>query len=144
MRKKGFSLLDLVITLSLLSILLCISLPFSKKMGLKYLLKSTTREICANLNYARYKSIFQKTKYRVRFFEKNYAVERYNSIKKKWEIEKINILRNVIVNTNNNPVFHPNGTVSNLASIYISNSTGKYKITIAISGRIKISKLNKD
>ena len=144
MREKGFSLLDLVITLSLLSILLCISLPFSKKMGLKYLLKNTTREICANLSYARYKSIFQRAKYRVRFSEKNYAVERYNSIKKKWEIEKINILRNVIVNTNNNPIFHPNGTVSNLASIYISNSTGKYKITIAISGRIKISKLNKD
>ncbi|MCP2605136.1 hypothetical protein NLC29_03165 [Candidatus Aminicenantes bacterium AH-873-B07] len=141
MREKGFSLLDLITTLSILSILLSISLPAFRKMSSNYQLQSATREICARLNYARYKSIFQKTKFKVKFLKRGYTVEKYNSAKKKWEKEKDTFFKNVIINANNSPIFHPNGTVSNLASIYISNSVGKYKITIAISGRIKTIKI---
>lgn len=49
----------------------------------------------------------------------------------------MNILEGVNVEANNSPLFHPEGTVSNLASIYVFNSWGKYRITIAITGRIK-------
>jgi hypothetical protein len=56
-------------------------------------------------------------------------------------MEMGNILEGVNIQANNSPVFHPQGTVSNLASIMISNTWGSYKITLAISGRIRIAKL---
>ncbi|MCP2618953.1 hypothetical protein NLC82_05990, partial [Candidatus Aminicenantes bacterium AC-335-A11] len=107
-------------------------------------LTSAVREISASLNYAKYKSIFQRAKFRVSFAERGYRIERFNTASKKWERDKWAICKNVIIYANNSPIFHPNGTVSNLTSIYISNSSGKYKITIAISGRIKAVKLDKD
>ncbi len=141
MKEKGFSLLDLIATFSLISVLLTISLPAFKKMSSRYQLQRAVREISARLNYARYKAIFERTKFKVRFEQKSYTVEKYDSNQNKWIEEKHIILQSVFINANNSPIFHSNGTVSNLASIYISNSSGKYKITIAISGRIKTIKI---
>ena len=47
-------------------------------------------------------------------------------------------LDGVNITATNSPIFHPLGTVSNLTSVYISNTSGKYRISLAISGRIKI------
>jgi hypothetical protein len=44
----------------------------------------------------------------------------------------------VNISATNSPIFHPLGTVSNLTSVYISNTAGKYRISLAISGRIKV------
>jgi hypothetical protein len=44
----------------------------------------------------------------------------------------------VILSSTNNPIFHPRGTASNLATVTLSNSAGEKKITIAITGRVKM------
>ena len=93
------------------------------------------------MNYARYKSIFKGVKVRIRFNRASYLIEKYKATQSMWESEPEVFLEGVNIQANNSPTFHPVGTVSNLASIYISNSWGKYKITIAISGRVKVTQI---
>ena len=93
------------------------------------------------MNYARYKAIFDSKKVRIKFYASSYSIESFDEAQEKWTQEEKDFIEGVIIQANNSPIFHPGGTVSNLASIYVSNSWGKYKITIAITGRIKIAKL---
>ena len=44
----------------------------------------------------------------------------------------------VTVVSNNNPIFHPRGTASSLATVKISNSAGEKAITVSITGRVKV------
>ncbi len=90
------------------------------------------------MNFARYKSIFENVKVRIVFHESGYRVEKYDPLQKKWDMEVKKTFDGVTITATNSPIFHPLGTVSNLASVYISNSAGKYRISLAISGRIKV------
>jgi Tfp pilus assembly protein FimT len=107
----------------------------------KYRLQRAVWDIHSKMNYARFKAVFSGTKFRLSFNPDGYTLERYDQDLKTWNVEMGNILEGVHVQANNSPIFHPQGTVSNLASITVSNTSGSYKITLAISGRIKVVKL---
>jgi prepilin-type N-terminal cleavage/methylation domain-containing protein len=140
-KKKGFSLTETIISLSILALIaVAISASFLNKAP-RYRLQSAVREVHSRLNYARYKAIFEGIKVRVRFDSTSYILEKYSEEKKEWKQERKYSLQGVTLQANNSPVFHPSGTVSNLASITISNSWGTYRITLAISGRIKTMKI---
>ena len=139
--KRGFSLVEVLVASFIVAIILGAASTSFLSLAPKYRLKSAVREINSRLNYARYKSIFEGAKVRIKFDQHSYAVETYDEEKNEWKRERQYFLRGVTLQANNNPTFHPVGTVSNLASIYISNSWGKHKITLAISGRIKITQL---
>ena len=139
--KRGFSLTEGVIALFMLSILIGLASTSFLNLAPKYRLKKAVWEINSRLNYARYKAIFEGIKVRIKFGSSSYAIEIYDKNQNEWKREREYFLNGVTFQANNSPTFHPGGTVSNLASIYISNSWGKYKITLAISGRIKIVKL---
>lgn len=139
--RRGFSLLETVSLLFILAIIISIiSLGFIN-LSPKYKLKKAVWEIYSRLNYARYKAIFKGIKLRIRFDSKSYTIERYDEEEKIWIGDERGFFEGIMLQANNNPIFHPRGTVSNLASIYISNTWGKYKITLAISGRIKVVQL---
>ncbi len=140
-RKRGFSLTETLISLSILALIaVAVSASFLNKAP-KYRLQSAVREVHSRLNYARHKAIFEGIKIRVRFEAAGYAIEKYSEAEKEWKPERKYSLQGVTLQANNNPVFHPSGTVSNLASITVSNSSGTYRITLAISGRIKTMKI---
>jgi prepilin-type N-terminal cleavage/methylation domain-containing protein len=140
-RERGFSLVEVLIASFIVAIILGLASTSFLNLAPKYKLNSAVREINSRLNYARYKSIFEGVKVRVKFNQHSYAIETYDEEKNEWKREREYFLNGVTLKANNSPVFHPVGTVSNLASIYISNSWGKHKITLAISGRIKIIQL---
>jgi len=140
-KKKGFSLIEAVISLFVLAIILEMASVSFMNLAPKYRLQNAIWEIHSRMNYARYKAIFKTTKVRIKFSTRSYSIEEFDLNEKKWVKERINFLEGVIIQANNSPTFHPEGTVSNLASIIVSNSWGKYKITLAISGRIKVVKL---
>jgi prepilin-type N-terminal cleavage/methylation domain-containing protein len=139
--KRGFSLAEALIATFILAIILGLASTSFLNLAPKYRLNSAVREINSRLNYARYKSIFEGVKVRIKFNSKSYAIETYDEEQNEWKREREYFLRGVTLQANNSPTFHPVGTVSNLASIYITNSWGKYKITLAISGRIKVIQL---
>jgi Tfp pilus assembly protein FimT len=139
--KRGFSLMEALAAFFVLGIILGLASTSFLNLAPKYKLNSAVREINSRLNYARYKSIFEGVKVRVKFDQHSYAIETYDEEKNEWKREREYFLNGVTLKANNSPTFHPVGTVSNLVSIYISNSWGKHKITLAISGRIKIVRL---
>lgn len=139
--KRGFSLIEVIVSLSVLALLVYLASTSFMSISPKYRLQKAIWEIHARLNFARYKALFNGVKVRIKFRSSSYTMEIYDEDHKVWKIKEKHFLEGVRIEANNSPTFHPNGTVSNLASIYISNSWGKYKITIAISGRVKTVKL---
>ena len=140
-REEGFTLTELIVSLSLLGVLAGIMAVSLLHQSPKYRLKKAVWEIHSRLNYARYKSIYKGEKYKVSFEKNGYTVEKFSESDGRWKNDLRSLCEGVFIEATNNPIFHPRGTVSNLASIMISNSWGKYRISIAISGRIKISQL---
>lgn len=139
--KKGFSLTETIIALTILALIAAgVSVSFLS-VAPKYRLQSAVRQVQSRLNYARYKSIFETVKVRIKFNPTGYSLEKYDEEQKEWMKEREFFLQGVTLRSNNSPVFHPEGTVSSLASITISNSWGAYRITLAISGRIKTVRL---
>ena len=139
--KQGFSLIEVLISMAILTTLIFIASTSFLNTAPKYRLNKAVWEIHSRLNYARYKAILEGISIKIRFLPKSYIIEKFYESQKNWRIERKYSLEGVTVQANNSPIFHPEGTVSNLASILISNSWGKYKITLAITGRIKIVKL---
>jgi len=136
-RIRGFSLLESMIALTILAIMLVVASTSFLNLAPKYRLRSAVWEINSRLNYARYKAIFEGTKVRIRFKTSSYIIEKYDDEQKEWKKERVYFINGIAIQANNSPIFHPGGTVSDLASISISNSWGRYRITLAISGRIK-------
>lgn len=140
-KNAGFSLIEVVIALAIFTIMVSIASISFMNLSPKYRLKKAVWEINSQMNYARYKAIFDGTKVKITFNPNSYFIEKFDEGQNEWRTDQINFLDGVILQANNSPIFHPVGTVSNLASIYISNSWGKYKITLAISGRIKVTQV---
>ena len=136
--RKGFSLIEVLICLFIFSIMVGLTSTSFLSLSPKYKLQKAAWEIRSRLNFARYKAIFEGEKVRVSIDSPRYKIEQYDENQRLWVVKLESILDGVSVNANNSPLFHPGGTVSNLASIYVTNSWGQYKITIAITGRIKV------
>jgi len=45
----------------------------------------------------------------------------------------------VTLKTTNNPIFHPRGIASSLATVTVANSAGKKAISVSMTGRVKIT-----
>ncbi|MBD3412918.1 MAG: prepilin-type N-terminal cleavage/methylation domain-containing protein [Candidatus Aminicenantes bacterium] len=135
---KGFSLLETVVSLFLIAVIIGVSSLSFLKRPPRYILRKAVWEVNSQMNLARYKSIFQQIKIKISFHESGYIIEKYDPDHKKWIKEKERDFKGVTISATNSPIFHPLGTVSNLASVTISNRAGQFKISLAISGRIKI------
>lgn len=137
-RTRGFSLIEVVISIAIMGLIIALFSYSFTNQAPKFHLKKATWEIYSRLNYARYKAIYRGIKYKVSFDSNSYILEKFDDNKSEWRTEQRSFLDGVEITANNSPIFHPRGTVSNLASIIIQNSRGKFRISIAISGRIKV------
>jgi Tfp pilus assembly protein FimT len=79
---KGFSLLETVLSLFLIGVIIGLSsLSFLDKPP-RYKLNKAVWEVNSRMNLARYKAIFENTKFRIKFSESGYKMEKYHSEKK--------------------------------------------------------------
>jgi len=137
----GGSMIEILISLAIFAMIFALGAGSLFKQTPKHNLEKAVWEIHSRLNHARYKAVFDEAKFRVVIAKNFCALEKYDPQQGKWERLETGFLERVELAANNSPIFHPTGTVSNLASILISNLAGTYKITLAISGRIKIQKI---
>jgi Tfp pilus assembly protein FimT len=136
--KSGFSLLETVIFLCIISILLGIAgLAFTHRSPRHYLDKAAW-EIYSRMNQARFRAILEHRKVRFSFTENSYIMEEFIFESGEWKEFQRSTLEEVRIDANNSPVFHPRGTVSNLTSVYVSNIAGRFRISLAMSGRLKV------
>ena len=140
--RKGFTLLETSIALAVAAILIYVAGMSLQGLVPKYRLEKSVREAGAALHAARAKALYKGRSHRVKFGAGATALESYDPDHKTWVLEERHPAEGVTIEANNAPVFTPDGAVSGLATVTISNRWGSYKITLAITGRIKTTRLS--
>jgi Tfp pilus assembly protein FimT len=141
---KGFTLIENLVMVSVLSVLLILVIPFQARVRNRYNLEMAVWQIHSEINHLKYQAVKDSVPYRFCIFSRGYIIEKYDASSSGWKKVDQKTLSGLWLEANNSPVFYPEGTVSNLATITIANSAGKYRLTVAISGRIKIIRLDGD
>jgi len=139
-RPAGFTLIETVLVLTLSGLLVLGGAQAVGRLGPKLRLQSGIWEVTSGLNQARFRAILSGEAVRVRFLPSGFVFERYDAAAAAWRTSRRSVLEGVDLRANNAPVFHPQGTVSNMATITVANSRGAYRITIAITGRIRTTR----
>lgn len=138
--QKGVTVIELLIALTLLSLVIALGVPGFKSFNKKAKISSSIRNVTLAINTARYK-----------------AVDNNRSIKLKVENNKLILLEkreetwepfmdfvpgdDVAVSINASPVFSPEGYITPLCSIYVNCCAERHKVTVSLAGRIKVTKL---
>jgi prepilin-type N-terminal cleavage/methylation domain-containing protein len=139
-RPAGFTLIETVLVLALSGLLVLGGAQSVARLGPKLRLQSGIWEVTSGLNQARFRAILAGEPVRVRFLPSGFVFERYDTAAASWRACRRSVLEGVVVRSNNAPVFYPQGTVSNMATISVANSRGAYRITVAITGRIRTTR----
>lgn len=139
--RKGFTLVEIVLALALSGLFMYGATYSFQRLVPKFQLQSGIWEVTSGLNQARFRAIMSGEPVRVRFVPSGFVFERYDEAAKIWRTARTASLPGVAVRANNAPVFHPQGTVSDLASITVSNALGTFRITIAITGRVRTTRV---
>jgi prepilin-type N-terminal cleavage/methylation domain-containing protein len=141
LRRPGFTLLEAVLVLALVSILVLAGAASVSRSAARFELERAVWEIKMRLNQARIRSIWEGAPTRLRIDRAGFSLETYDEDTKTWKPTESGLWEGVAVEANNTPVYHPTGSVTGMATILVSNARGAYKITLAITGRIKATKL---
>jgi prepilin-type N-terminal cleavage/methylation domain-containing protein len=135
--REGFTLIETLMALALAGLLVFGAVDATRRLGPKLDLQAGIWGISTGLTQARFRAIMSGAAVRVRFVPSGFVFERYDTDSASWRPARAVGLPGVRIGANNAPVFYPQGTVSDLASISVGNASGAYKITVAITGRIK-------
>jgi type IV fimbrial biogenesis protein FimT len=142
----GFTLVELMIVLSIMSITLMLTNMWLSTQLPHWRLNGAVRQVVSDLVAAKMNAVVERNRQRV-FFQDNrhYVIldDKNNNGKidsgENQEARDIQSdYQDVIMTATNNPSFLPRGTASNLASITLTNSAGSRKITVSITGRVKV------
>ena len=133
----GFTLVEVLMTLALCALLASGAAYAVGSLGPRLQLRSGAWLVTSGLNQARFQAILTGEARRVRFAAPGLRHERYDAAAGRWQLTQAVALPGVAVQANNAPIFHPQGSVSDLATISVSNARGGYRITVAITGRIR-------
>lgn len=137
MPRSGFTLIEAAAAVALVGLLIGLGSGSLLSLAPKYRLESAVWEVRSALNRARAQALRDGFSYRVRFLEAGISTERYDPAGGAWVLCRRSAPEGVRVTANNAPVFTAFGAVTGLATITAANGWGAYKLTLAITGRIK-------
>lgn len=138
---KGFTLIEAVISIAIASLFLVSASAGISSLESKYQLLSGVWEVEARLNSGRFRAAAKGESVRVRFSSTAVFLERRREDPEAWIPFESHVIPGVFVQSNAAPVFLPQGTVAPLATIQVWNRSGRYRITLAITGRIKARRI---
>ena len=144
---SGYTLTELMIVLGILAVVLGLSGIWLSSQLPQYRLNGVVRQIRADLLAARAQAVRQGNEVRIFFTDpQHYDILDDDNNNGKTDpgeaIESRSIqedFEGVAIESNNNPIFHPRGTASSLATVRVSNTVGEKAITISITGRVKVT-----
>jgi type IV fimbrial biogenesis protein FimT len=143
---QGFTLVELMIVLGIMSITLMLTNMWLSSQLPHWRLNGAVRQVVSDLVAAKMNAVVERNRQRV-FFQDNrhYVIldDKNNNGKidsgEHQEARDIQAdYQDVTMTASSNPSFLPRGTASNLASITLTNSAGSRKITVSITGRVKV------
>ena len=142
----GFTLMELMIVLGIMSIVLMLTNMWLSTQLPHWRLNGAVRQVMSDLVAAKMNAVVERNRQRI-FFQDNrhYVIldDKNNNGKiDSGEHQEVRDMQadyqDVTMTASNNPSFLPRGTASNLASITLTNSAGSRKITVSITGRVKV------
>jgi len=143
---QGFTLMEVMIVLGIMSIVLMLTNMWLSTQLPHWRLNGAVRQVMSDLVAAKMNAVVERNRQRI-FFQDNrhYVIldDKNNNGKidsgEHQEARDIQTdYQDVTMTASNNPSFLPRGTASNLASITLTNSAGSRKITVSITGRVKV------
>ncbi len=144
--QRGLTLTELLIVVGIMGMVIIMTQGWLASQLPKWRLNGAVRQIVSDLQAAKMKAVVEHNRQRI-FFpdDRHYVIldDDNNNGRmdagEKQEVRDIQAdFRDVTVSTSNNPSFWPRGTATNLASITLLNAAGSRKVTISITGRVKV------
>ena len=144
---SGYTLTELMIVLGILAVVLGLSGMWLSSQLPQYRLNGAVRQIRADLQAAKAQAVRQGNPVRVSFADpQHYDIWVDDNKNRRVDpgevIESRSILEDfpgVEIESNRNPIFSPRGTASNFGTIKVSNASGEKRITISITGRVRVT-----
>ncbi|WP_454061002.1 GspH/FimT family pseudopilin [Candidatus Nitrospira salsa] len=144
--RNGYSLIELVTVLGLLSIMVLFSQSWLVSQLPKWRLNGAVRQVVSDLMAAKTQAVTQGNKQRITFLDAHrYSILDDDNNNGKFDPNELLTMRDIHTDyedvslaTTNHPIFHPRGTASNLATVTLSNSAGSKRVTVGITGRVTI------
>ena len=143
-RKNGFSILELSIVLSIMTVLSAISFPYWDSILSSYRLNTTTGFLASDLRFARFEAVKENARVRLRFLTTSrYVIERdsgdtWLALKAPVDFAERYWSRGVaVVGGGEPPMFHPDGRADGEVSLTVGNDQPETRVvTVSLSGMI--------
>ena len=148
MKKDGFTLTEILVTLGVLGILVAISLIALRTIRPDLQLSGATRELITDLRYVQQLTVTEQVEYSIRFYstEKRYEIRKYGetteilkTVSFPEEIIEVTINGLSNIDSDKEARYNPYGAVKESGSILLKNSENKTKtIEVRPSGFVRL------
>ncbi|HHY05173.1 MAG TPA: prepilin-type N-terminal cleavage/methylation domain-containing protein [Thermoanaerobacterales bacterium] len=140
--KKGFTLIEIIVVISIFSVLSLVGLPSFKRTLAHHKLNIAAHQIAQHIRLAQQKALSEGTSYRIIFDlhnKDNYFIKKGN------KGQKIYLTKNIVLAWTNfdkdTLIFYMSGAPAQAGTIAIKNNKDKLYIIVSVAtGRVRISK----
>lgn len=142
---RGFTLIEILVAIAIMSILLAIALPDWGPVLSSYRLSAAQRQVYADLQRARMRAIAENRRFRVKFFDatETYQIQRESTpgsgtYDTTWEAAK-SLPPGVNVQTDATITFQPRGTADAGSARLCNNAGGFINVCVGGTGRVRVA-----
>ena len=138
MNNRGLTVTELLVATYLLSLVLLLGVPGLNSFLARTRIRSNVQMVYSALNTARYQAIKRNVRVKVELQDQTIFLKIKEG--KYWRpFRFISLYEGVHISSNGSPVFHPTGRASPLCSFLLDYKHLRYKVSLAITGRLKVS-----